>query len=80
MRQGGPLKLRDRVKTVLGAYDAAGSAGAETFRLHVHDSGQHLRHPQMPGLPLPGPEPGALRSKRRGGESDGPRPGRLATR
>ncbi|MBL1112533.1 ATP-grasp peptide maturase system methyltransferase [Streptomyces sp. 110] len=55
VRQGGPVKLWDRIETVLSAYDAAGRPGPETFRLHVYDGGQHLRHPQMPGLPLPRP-------------------------
>ncbi|MFD8512817.1 hypothetical protein ACFV27_17290 [Streptomyces antimycoticus] len=55
VRQGGPVKLWDRIETVLSAYDAAGRPGPETFRLHVSDNGQHLRHPQMPGLPLPRP-------------------------
>lgn len=40
---------------VLSAYDDAGRPGPETFTLHVHDGGQHLRHPQLPGLPLPRP-------------------------
>lgn len=55
VRQGGPVKLWDRVEMVLSAYDAAGQPGPETFRLHVYDGGQHLRHPQMPDLPLPRP-------------------------
>ncbi|MFF0594238.1 ATP-grasp peptide maturase system methyltransferase [Streptomyces antibioticus] len=53
VRQGGPVKLWDRIETVLGAYDAAGRPGPETFRLHVHDGEQRLRHSQMPDLPLP---------------------------
>ncbi|MFD3469953.1 ATP-grasp peptide maturase system methyltransferase [Streptomyces sp. NPDC058682] len=55
VREGGPLKLWERIEHVLGAYDAAGRPGPESFTLHVYDSGQHLRHPQMPGLPLPRP-------------------------
>ncbi|GAA2353148.1 ATP-grasp peptide maturase system methyltransferase [Streptomyces cuspidosporus] len=55
VRQSGPVKLWDRIETVLSAYDAAGRPGPETFRLHVYDGGQHLRHPHMPGLPLPMP-------------------------
>ncbi|MFJ7206224.1 ATP-grasp peptide maturase system methyltransferase [Streptomyces sp. NPDC098789] len=55
VREGGPVKLWERIERVLDAYDAAGAPGPETFALHVYDGGQHLRHPQMPGLPLPRP-------------------------
>ncbi|MFD5425481.1 ATP-grasp peptide maturase system methyltransferase [Streptomyces sp. NPDC127084] len=55
VREGGPVKLWTRIEAVLSAYDEAGQPGPETFTLHVYDSGQHLRHPQMPGLPLPRP-------------------------
>ncbi|WP_319054224.1 ATP-grasp peptide maturase system methyltransferase [Streptomyces europaeiscabiei] len=55
VREGGPVKLWERIERVLDAYDAAGRPGPETFTLHVYDGGQHLRHEQMPGLPLPGP-------------------------
>ncbi|WP_328792873.1 ATP-grasp peptide maturase system methyltransferase [Streptomyces sp. NBC_00273] len=55
VREGGPLKLWERIEHVLDAYDAAGRPGPETFTLHVYDGGQHLRHSQMPALPLPGP-------------------------
>ncbi|MFD7788887.1 hypothetical protein ACFV4Q_38280 [Streptomyces nojiriensis] len=55
MREGGPLKLWERIEHVLDAYDAAGQPGPETFTLHVHDGGQHLRHWRMPALSLPGP-------------------------
>ncbi|MFJ9590560.1 hypothetical protein [Streptomyces acidicola] len=51
--QGDPLKLWDRIETILSAYNTAGRP--ETFRLHTYDGGQHLRHPQMPRLPLPRP-------------------------
>jgi protein-L-isoaspartate O-methyltransferase len=53
VREGGSVKLWERIERVLDAYDAAGRPGPETFTLHVYDGGQHLRHPQMPGLPLP---------------------------
>lgn len=53
VREGGPVKLWERIERVLDAYDAADRPGPETFSLHVYDGGQHLRHPQMPGLPLP---------------------------
>jgi methyltransferase of ATP-grasp peptide maturase system len=53
VREGGPVKLWERIERVLDAHDAAGKPGPETFTLHVYDGGQHLRHPQMPGLPLP---------------------------
>jgi len=55
VREGGPVKLWERIERVLDAYDAAGAPGPETFSLNVYDGGQHLRHPQMPGLPLPRP-------------------------
>ncbi|MEU3657872.1 ATP-grasp peptide maturase system methyltransferase [Streptomyces sp. NPDC032161] len=55
VREGGPVKLWERTERVLDAYDAAGRPGPETFTLHVRDGGQHLRHPQLPGLPLPRP-------------------------
>ena len=55
VREGGPVRLWERIERVLDAYDAAGAPGPETFTLHVYDAGQHLRHPQMPSLPLPRP-------------------------
>jgi methyltransferase of ATP-grasp peptide maturase system len=55
VREGGPLKLWERIERVLDAYDAAGAPGPPTFTLHVYEGGQHLRHPQMPSLPLPRP-------------------------
>ncbi|MFJ5841776.1 hypothetical protein ACIQGO_34390 [Streptomyces shenzhenensis] len=50
MREGGPVKLWERIERVLDAYDAADRPGPEPFSLHVHGGGQHQRHPQMPGL------------------------------
>lgn len=55
VREGGPVKLWERIEAVLSAYDEAGRPGPQTFTLHVSDGGQHLRHPQLPGLPLPMP-------------------------
>ncbi|MFF8322918.1 ATP-grasp peptide maturase system methyltransferase [Streptomyces bobili] len=55
VREGGPVRLWERIETVLSAYDEAGRPGPETFTLHVYDGGQHLRHPHLPGLPLPRP-------------------------
>ncbi|MBD0743169.1 ATP-grasp peptide maturase system methyltransferase [Streptomyces sp. CBMA152] len=55
VREGGPVNLWERVERILDAYDAAGAPGPDTFTLHVYDGGQHLRHPQLPGLPLPRP-------------------------
>lgn len=55
VREGGPVKLWERIERVLDAYDTADRPGPETFSLHVHKGGQHLRHPRMPGLPLPRP-------------------------
>ncbi len=53
VREDGPVKLWKRIEQMLSTYDAAGAPGPETFTLHIYDGGQHLRHPQMPGLPLP---------------------------
>lgn len=55
VREGGPVKLWDRIERIMTAYDEAGSPGPKTFTLHVHHGGQHLRHPQLPVLPLPRP-------------------------
>ncbi|MBM9624680.1 ATP-grasp peptide maturase system methyltransferase [Streptomyces zhihengii] len=55
VREGGPVPLWERIERVLSSYDEAGRPGPETFTLQVHDGGQHLRHPQLPGLPLPKP-------------------------
>lgn len=55
VREGGPVKLWERVERVVDAYDMAGRPEPETFTLYVHDGGQHVRHPRMPGLPLPLP-------------------------
>ncbi|MFC4328483.1 ATP-grasp peptide maturase system methyltransferase [Streptomyces andamanensis] len=55
VREGGPTRLWERIERVLSAYDEAGRPGPETFTLHVHDTGQHLRHPYLPVLPLPRP-------------------------
>lgn len=55
VREGGPVRLWECVERVLDAYDAAGRPGPETFTLCVHEDGQHLRHPQLPCLPLPSP-------------------------
>ncbi|TQE15328.1 SAM-dependent methyltransferase [Streptomyces ipomoeae] len=55
VRESGPVKLWERIETVLSAYDEAGRPGPETFSLHVYGGGQHLRHPHMPSLPLPRP-------------------------
>ncbi|MGW3152066.1 ATP-grasp peptide maturase system methyltransferase [Streptomyces sp. NPDC001177] len=55
VRESGPVPLWQRIEHVLSAYDAAGTPGAETFTLHVHEGSQHLRHAHMPSLPLPRP-------------------------
>lgn len=52
VREGGPVRLWERIECVLTAYDEAGRPEPETFTLHVYDGGQHLRHPRLPGLPL----------------------------
>ncbi|MFD4634817.1 ATP-grasp peptide maturase system methyltransferase [Streptomyces sp. NPDC058284] len=55
VREGGPVKLWERIERVMSAYDEAGRPGPEAFTLHVSDDGQHLRHPHLPGLPMPRP-------------------------
>ncbi|MCO6009332.1 ATP-grasp peptide maturase system methyltransferase [Actinoallomurus purpureus] len=55
VREGGPIKLWERVEAVLDAYDTAGQPAPETFCLQVTGEHQRLRHPQMPDLPLPRP-------------------------
>lgn len=55
VREGGPVKLWERIEGVLDAFDAAERPGPQAFTLHVYDGGQHLRHSKMPGLPLPRP-------------------------
>ncbi|MGX1853079.1 ATP-grasp peptide maturase system methyltransferase [Streptomyces sp. NPDC055299] len=55
VREGGPIKLWERIEDILSAYDTAGRPGPETFRLQVREDRQHLRHPHMPMLPLPNP-------------------------
>lgn len=48
-------ELRKRIETELSAYDEAGRPRTETFTPHVYGGGHHLRHPRVPGLPLPRP-------------------------
>ncbi|MFJ3818142.1 ATP-grasp peptide maturase system methyltransferase [Streptomyces sp. NPDC090056] len=55
VREGGLVKLWERIERVLSAYDEAGRPGPETFTLHVTGDGQYLCHPQLPDLPLPRP-------------------------
>lgn len=55
VREGGPVRLWERIERVLSAYDEASRPGPQTFTLHVYNGGQHLRHPHLPGLPLPRP-------------------------
>lgn len=39
VREGGPIRLWERIERVLDAYDAAGQPGPETFSLNVYDGG-----------------------------------------
>ncbi|MFJ6252500.1 MULTISPECIES: ATP-grasp peptide maturase system methyltransferase [unclassified Streptomyces] len=55
VREGGPVKLWERIERVLSAYDEAGRPDPETFTLHVTGGGQYLSHPHLPDLPLPRP-------------------------
>ncbi|MEU7717122.1 ATP-grasp peptide maturase system methyltransferase [Streptomyces tibetensis] len=57
VREGGPVRLWERVERVLDAFDAAGRPGPETFTLRVHDEGQRLWHSDVPGLLLPTANP-----------------------
>lgn len=52
VREGGPVRLWERIERVLSSYDEASRPGPETFTLHVYDERQHLRHPHLPSLPL----------------------------
>ncbi|MEU1317439.1 ATP-grasp peptide maturase system methyltransferase [Streptomyces tibetensis] len=49
VREGGRVRLWERVETVLDAFDAAGRPGPETFTVRVCDKEQRLGHPNMPG-------------------------------
>ncbi|WP_172387063.1 ATP-grasp peptide maturase system methyltransferase [Streptomyces sp. MNP-20] len=55
VREGGPVRLWERIEHLLDAYHAAGRPGPETFRLHVYGGEQHLQHPHLPHLALPRP-------------------------
>ncbi|MEU7044959.1 ATP-grasp peptide maturase system methyltransferase [Streptomyces varsoviensis] len=55
VREGGPLRLWERIERVLDSYEAAGRPGPEAFTVRVHEGKQHLRHPRLPSLPLPRP-------------------------
>ncbi|OQR61986.1 SAM-dependent methyltransferase [Streptomyces maremycinicus] len=55
VREGGPVRLWERIETVLSAYDEAERPKPETFTLHVYDGQQHQRHPHLPSLRLPRP-------------------------
>ncbi|MEU3936150.1 ATP-grasp peptide maturase system methyltransferase [Streptomyces sp. NPDC029044] len=57
VREGGPVRLWERVESVLEAFDGAGRPRPETFTLRVCAKGQRLDHPIMPGLLLPGTAP-----------------------
>ncbi|MEV5414125.1 ATP-grasp peptide maturase system methyltransferase [Thermopolyspora sp. NPDC052614] len=50
VRQGGPLRLWDRVEETLDRYETAGRPPLDTFSLDVHADGQYLSHPDMPRL------------------------------
>ncbi|MEU3838939.1 ATP-grasp peptide maturase system methyltransferase [Streptomyces sp. NPDC028635] len=55
VRQGGPVKLWERVERLIDLFEAAGRPGPEEFNLRVDSAGrQFLLHPRMPDLPLPG--------------------------
>jgi SAM-dependent methyltransferase len=49
VREGGRVRLWERVEDVLDAFDAAGRPGPETFTVRVCDKEQRLGHPNMPG-------------------------------
>jgi methyltransferase of ATP-grasp peptide maturase system len=53
VREGGPVRLWERVENALDAFESAGRPEPETFLLHVSDGGQVLWHPNMPGMSLP---------------------------
>jgi methyltransferase of ATP-grasp peptide maturase system len=49
VREGGRVRLWERVEDVLDAFDAAGRPGPETFTVRVCDKEQRLGHANMPG-------------------------------
>jgi hypothetical protein len=49
MREGAPVKLWGLLEACPGPYGAVGAPGPETFTLRVHDDGQHLCCPSLPG-------------------------------
>ncbi|MHA7962301.1 ATP-grasp peptide maturase system methyltransferase [Streptomyces sp. L500] len=56
VHEDGPVRLWERIETVLDAYDEAGRPGPETFTLRIEAcGGQNLRHLRLPGLMLPRP-------------------------
>lgn len=52
--EDGPYRLWERAETVLDAWDQAGRPGPEQFTVRIDPTGQHLLHPGMPKLSLPG--------------------------
>ncbi|MFE2047324.1 ATP-grasp peptide maturase system methyltransferase [Streptomyces sp. NPDC059459] len=53
VREGGPLRLWERIEQVVDAFDAAGRPGPEAFTLRVDGEGQQrVSHPGMPRLEL----------------------------
>ncbi|MGZ3115718.1 ATP-grasp peptide maturase system methyltransferase [Streptomyces sp. H62] len=52
VREGGPLRLWERIEQVVDAFDAAGRPQPEAFTLRVDGKGQQLLHPGMPPLSL----------------------------
>ena len=74
VREGGPVKLWERIEHVPDAYDAADRPTPETFTLHVYGGGSTA----APADARPAAAEAltrAVRSMRPDGESDGPRPG-----
>jgi hypothetical protein len=55
VREGGPVKLWQKIEQLLDAYDDAGRPGPDAFTLHTTSKSQYLHHPKMPRLQLPQP-------------------------
>ncbi|MEU0742540.1 ATP-grasp peptide maturase system methyltransferase [Streptomyces sp. NPDC006134] len=51
VREGGPVKLWERVEQIVDSFDDADRPGPESFTLHVRGGEQRLWHPQMPAFP-----------------------------
>nr|WP_199818683.1 methyltransferase domain-containing protein [Streptomyces leeuwenhoekii] len=54
VREGGPVRLWERVEQIVDSFDGADKPGPESFTLYVRGGEQHLWHPRMPAFPRVG--------------------------